>query len=83
MSDTKPIEIELEGLACGGCAETVREALSRVPGTERVEASFDDKLARVWVVDPALAEDPSPLLVAVRAEGYGARLRGAASAQDA
>ena len=80
MSDAKTIEIELEGLGCGGCAETVREVLSRVPGTERVEASFDEKLARVWITDPALATDPSPLLKAVQAEGYGARLRGAASA---
>lgn len=77
--DTTKIELELEGLGCGSCAETVREALWRVPGIERVEASFDEKLARVWTTDPSLAEDPSPLLKAVQAEGYGARLHRSAS----
>ena len=62
----------VEGMHCSGCEDTIRHALTDLPGVKAVEVSyarstldvqFDDKLA-----------DESTLFQAIRAKGYGVAL---------
>jgi copper chaperone CopZ len=58
----------VSGMTCGGCANTVRRVLNRVPGV--TDAIVDLDSGRATVIGGARAED---LIAAVQAAGYGAR----------
>lgn len=58
--------LDIEGMHCEGCANTIEALLGRVPGVRKVEASFDDKRARI-LHDREQA--PVPDLVATIARG--------------
>ena len=65
MKDT--LRFTVEGMTCGGCARTVRQALAEVPGAtpmrvvagQPVEVEFDDEQA-----------DRDAILAAVERSGY-------------
>ena len=40
-------EYNLEGITCAGCASTVKERFSNVPGVTNVEVSLENKVATV------------------------------------
>lgn len=40
-------EYNLEGIKCAGCANTVKERFSNVPGVTNVEVSLENKVATV------------------------------------
>jgi copper chaperone CopZ len=56
------------GMACGGCAETVKKALIALPGVTRAEVSLAEARAEVDY-DPAVLQYPQ-IKAAVEATGY-------------
>lgn len=62
------LTLEVPGMKCDGCADSVREALQGVGGVERVEVSVDRGEARVRV-DQGTPE--GALATAVENAGYG------------
>jgi copper chaperone len=64
------IRLKIEGMTCDHCVKAVREALSTVPGVDRVaEVNLERGEALVSGKPPTEA-----LLAAVREEGYEARV---------
>ncbi|MFQ5775660.1 MAG: heavy-metal-associated domain-containing protein [Kiloniellaceae bacterium] len=64
------IRLKVEGMTCGHCVKTVRQALSSVPGVARVvEVDLDRGEA---LVDGDLRAEA--LLAAVQKKGYEARV---------
>jgi Cu+-exporting ATPase len=61
--------LSITGMTCLGCANAVKQVLSRVPGATRAEV--DHAGGRAIVSGTARPED---LIAAVRAAGYGAQL---------
>ena len=63
------ISIPIDGMTCGGCVRTVRDALAGLPGVqvERVEVG-----SAVVTLDPALTT-PDKVRVAITQSGYEAR----------
>ncbi len=62
-------QITVEGMSCGGCEETVENALRDVPGVEDAEA--DNESDSVTVEGDASDED---LAAAVEGAGYTAKV---------
>ncbi len=48
------IQINIEGMHCGGCVSSVAKALQTVPGISKVDVSLEQKRA-VVTYDPAQA----------------------------
>ncbi|HZV01255.1 MAG TPA: HAD-IC family P-type ATPase, partial [Planctomycetota bacterium] len=65
------LELEIEGMRCAACAQTIEKALAKEPGVARASVNLALSRARVEV-DPAVAS-PEKVIAAVRAAGYGAR----------
>ena len=63
------VKLSISGMTCGGCANTVKRVLSRVPGATAVEVDLDKGAASVAGTAAAPA-----LLAAVVAAGYEANL---------
>jgi copper chaperone CopZ len=55
------------------CGSTVENALRKVPGVERAEASFQDASATVWL-PPASSVELKDLISAVEDMGFGCTL---------
>lgn len=66
-----PLILDLTGMTCAACATRIEKVLSRVEGVDR--ATVNLALETAEVVAPAV--DPSRLVAAVEAAGYGATLR--------
>ena len=62
------LTLDIGGMACGGCANTVRQALLAVDGVVQAEVSHADGRAEV-VYDPAKVQ-PAVLQSAIVAAGY-------------
>jgi copper chaperone CopZ len=62
------VALAISGMVCGGCANTIRRVLSRVPGV--TDTNVDICNGRATVVGNAPTED---LIAAVQAAGYGAQ----------
>lgn len=60
---------KIEGMTCGHCVQTVKEALLSVPGVKEADVSLEDRRARV-LYEGTL--DLTAVLKAVEAEGYQA-----------
>ena len=60
------IELKIQGMTCGHCEASVKTALSKVPGVERVMV-VDQEMDRAIVKGDA---DPQALVEAVKALGY-------------
>ncbi len=69
----KTITLNVTGMSCEGCANSVRSALSRVEGVHNAEVSLEEKKAVVALEDGVRAAD---LLDAVEAAGYEATVGG-------
>ncbi len=65
------LELEIEGMRCAACAQTIEKALAKEPGVARASVNLALSRARVEV-DPGVAS-PDKVIAAVRAAGYGAR----------
>ena len=64
------IQMKIEGMTCGHCVMSVKEALAGVPGVEGpVDVDLKSGEARVGG-----APDPAALLAAVAGEGFSAVL---------
>src|SRR5690349_9625475 len=79
------VDLEVSGMTCAACQSNVQRALSHQPGVTEASVNLMTGQARV-VGDPALV-NPSQLIAAVEAIGYGAVLpsheRSAIAAQHA
>lgn len=67
----KTLEIELEGMHCEGCAETIQALLKLESGVQTLAVSFKEKHARV-LYDPART-DSRRLIAAIEKAGYTAK----------
>lgn len=66
------VTLKITGMACGGCAASVQQALQAVPGVLSAEVALESSQAVVVVDFAATAVDN--LLAAVVAAGYRAEL---------
>jgi len=64
--------IQVEGMTCGGCAASVRQALAKREGVKSVEVSLEKKQAIV-MYDPAKVT-PKQLTEAINQTGFKAKL---------
>ncbi|AMA75123.1 heavy metal-binding protein [Thermus scotoductus] len=65
------LKLKVEGMTCNHCVMSVKKALLKVPGVEKVEVSLER--AEALVEGKA---DPEALIRAVEEEGYRAALAG-------
>ena len=63
------IQLKIEGMTCGHCAASVKQALAGVAGAGEVDVDLKAGTARVGG-----APDPAALLEAVAEEGFSAVL---------
>ena len=63
----KNLTLEIEGMKCGGCVSTVREALAAVDGVQETDVDLAEGRARI-VGDDGLEE--AALVRAVEGAGY-------------
>ncbi len=59
--------INVNGMACMGCVQSVTEALEKVAGVESVNVSLEDKKAVVQAADSVTVEE---LEAAVKGAGF-------------
>lgn len=59
---------KIEGMHCGGCAQTLQALLTRLPGVRRVEVPYADGRARL-LLDPREAS-PEQLVELIERAGY-------------
>lgn len=59
---------KIDGMHCGGCAQTLQALLARPPGVRRVEVSYPDGRARL-LLDPQEAS-PERLAELIERAGY-------------
>ncbi|CAM2181815.1 copper-translocating P-type ATPase [Burkholderia cenocepacia] len=69
------IELNVDGMHCGGCTGRVQRALAAVPGVVDAAVDLDAHTATVTVQETV---EPDQLVDAVREAGYGAAVREAA-----
>lgn len=69
--DMKTTVLAIAGMHCNGCARTIEALLARVQGVRRVEASFDERRARV-LHDPDRAP-VADLVTAIARGGFEAK----------
>jgi copper chaperone CopZ len=65
----KTITLNVTGMSCEGCADSVRSALTQLEGVQSADVSLDEKKAVLAVEDTVQATD---LVGAVGAAGYQA-----------
>lgn len=66
----KTIELQVEGMSCGGCVKRVTQALQAVEGVERVEVRLADGRVHVKGDFPS---GSAPLIQSLAAAGYPAK----------
>ena len=66
----KTVTLQVDGMTCASCAQTVEKALGAVPGVEKASVNFVSKFATVTAQD-TVAE--ISLINAVKRAGYSAR----------
>ena len=59
---------KIDGMHCGGCAQTLHALLARLPGVRRVEVSYPDGHARL-LLDPQEAS-PERVVELIERAGY-------------
>ena len=68
------IHLEVQGMSCGGCVNSVTAALSPLPGVTGVKV---DLSAGHVTVTGDLTQGGDPLVLALKAAGYPAKLTSA------
>jgi copper chaperone len=63
--------IQVEGMACGGCEQSIQNAVGRLDGVERVQA--DHTTGRVEVTLDPTAVDDTTLRERITDAGYAVR----------
>jgi copper chaperone len=53
----KSVTLKVEGMHCGGCAETIKSLVEKQPGVQAVSVSFDDSRARILYDPNATSEE--------------------------
>ena len=71
------IHLEVQGMSCGGCVKSVTAALTRLPGVSTVDV---DLPAGHVTVNGDLPQGGDPLVLALSAAGYPAKLTSAMTA---
>ncbi len=66
----KTVELDVEGMYCGGCAISTRAALTRLSGVRRADVSMDTRKARV-TYEPARVT-VEQMISAIRKIGFTA-----------
>jgi copper chaperone len=68
----KSVVLKIQGMHCGGCAQTVKALLEREPGVRSVAVRLESGEARI-LFDPATV-DERRLVAAIEQTGYEARV---------
>ncbi len=71
----KSVVLKIEGMHCGGCAQSVKRLLEREPGVQSAEVTYETGEARVQF-DPAQL-DERRLIAVVQQPGYQAIIQAA------
>ena len=71
-SPTKEIQLQVEELHCEMCAQTVREALQKVAGVNKVKVNLSQKKVTVAIAD-CLEVSVESLIQALEPTGYRAK----------
>ena len=71
----KSLILEIQGMPCGGCAETIKALVAREPGVKSVAVSFKSGEARILYDPPATSEDR--LVAVVERPGFRVASRSA------
>jgi len=66
----KQVELEIEGMSCGGCASRLQGKLAGLPYVARAEVDFEAKRARLVLREDG---DMGALLEEVRKAGFTGR----------
>lgn len=66
------VTLKIQGMHCGGCAQSIKRLLERQPGVESAEVSFESGEARVRF-DPARLSEQQ-LVSVLEPPGYQARI---------
>lgn len=66
MTTTTAMQIEIENLKCGGCANSIVKGLSQLPGVSQVEVDQDHSLVKFEAAEARRAEVADKL----RSMGY-------------
>ena len=74
------IHLDVQGMSCGGCVKSVTAALTRLPGVSTVDV---DLQAGHVTVNGDLHQGGDPLVLALTAAGYPAKLTSAITASSA
>ena len=71
------IHLEVQGMSCGGCVKSVTAALAPLPGVSSVEVDLPTSHV---TVNGDLVQGGEPLVLALTAAGYPAKLTSAPTA---
>ncbi|HQT31198.1 MAG TPA: heavy-metal-associated domain-containing protein [Thiobacillus sp.] len=66
------LQLNITGMTCGGCVNSVQNVLAALPGVESVQVTLDPGLAKVVYDSSRIA--PAALQQAVIDAGFGATL---------
>ncbi len=69
----KSVVLQIQGMHCGGCAQSVKRLLEREPGVQSADVAYETGEARV-LFDPTRL-DERRLIAVVQEPGYQAALR--------
>jgi copper chaperone len=64
----KSVTLKIEGMHCGGCAETIKSLIEKQAGVQAVSVSFDEGRARV-LYDPNTTREDQ-LVAVVQQPGF-------------
>ncbi|MGH6894955.1 MAG: heavy-metal-associated domain-containing protein [Geminicoccaceae bacterium] len=64
----KSVTLTIEGMHCGGCAETIKALIDAQPGVRAAEISYKDRRARI-LYDPQTASEDQ-LVRVIEKGGY-------------
>lgn len=69
--DEKTVELNIEGMTCDGCANTITKSLEKTEGVSEADVSLEEKKAVVKYT----GEDNEALVKAVEKVGYKATIK--------
>ena len=69
----QPLTLEVQNMTCGLCPLTVKRALQKVPGVEKVQVDFERKTASLHYDSDRTR--PAALIEATGNAGYPSRVR--------
>lgn len=70
-ADAKTVELNIEGMTCDGCANTITKSLEKTEGVSEADVSLEEKKAVVKYT----GDDNEALVKAVEKVGYKATIK--------